>query len=1221
MSLGLILGRAGSGKTETCIRQIGQELTSGEEKEFVLLTPEQATFANEKRILATLGNQAGFRVKVMSFRRFVHWVLEETGGGLQPALDSAGKNLILRSILEKRKDELRAFRLVWDKSGFAGRLAELMDEMRIYKVEPEALMRCLGRAAEGSVPAGDLADRLADMGMIYREYEEFLARGWLDQAGELALLCRKLPLWPRLEHILFWLDGFHGFTPAEFDVVSGLLEAGCPVKAAFTLDPGGEERTYEEDELFYPTWETVRDLRGICRAKGYAMEPPMYMGEPGEGRFAGNPDLARLEKALAWQPLDSGGSREGDGQPLDSRGSGEGNGLPPDSGGSGEGNEPPSDSSSDRRGARSGKAPLSIRLESCGDIRQEVERLALEIVEAARDEGLRYQDMTVLLRQPESYETLIRGIFPAYGIPYFFDGPKPLRRHPLIGLLREITTFIRDKWNTGVLMAYVKTGFSGLTDNQGHALENYCLAHGVRRMHWESPRPWRFSPPEDPEGERRDRRMEGMRLKLWRPLAELRADLRQASAPGKVVAAVYRHLIRLKAEEACSRMANDALARGEPETAQLHQRAWQELMKLFDQTEAFLAPPAFEGGDVSGGGGYDSPGLVASVWESALEALETSALPPAMDQVIICSMDRSRSPLAKRVWIPGANEGQIPANIRDDSLITDEERRWFAERDVILAPDSRRRVFSEAYLVYVALTRASQSLSISCARADAQGKSQPPSILLEQVCGVFPGLAVGDGGLEAQRLLAGPAVSLPYLGMALQNGKSSRSSMDADQVYSSEDWEGLWRYVYRWFAGRKEHTRDIERLRTAFDLAPLGQPIPVELAGKIFGGSIKTSITRLERYQECPFAHYLAYGLALAPRDEYEIQPPSIGNFFHDSLQALMEEINGAGKRLGALSRGELDALVEIITERQLNSKSHEIFLSSSWYRYLSGNLLRILQSSARTMAYQENQGVFRAHALEADFGFDHADSLPPITIDLGGGRQILLRGRIDRIDRAVHPGDGQRYLRIIDYKSGKNDLALYEAYHGLKLQLALYMEAALEAYPGDKPAGMFYFQIHDPIIHAANAPEALDGDLRREKSIKAQPLRGYLLKDREIIKMMDKDYGDSLFLPVSELKSGGFGRYSGVLGEEDFRSLGSHARSLMRQAGRRIMEGDISLSPYRIGRKTACDYCPYGSVCRFDPGVPGHGYRYLPALTDEAVRERLSGASSKREDNIAGLE
>ncbi|MEL7624436.1 MAG: PD-(D/E)XK nuclease family protein [Clostridiales bacterium] len=1223
MSLELILGRSGSGKTETCIRQISERLTAGGAEEYVFLTPEQATFANEKRLLKALGSAGGFRVKVLSFRRFVHWVLQETGGGLLPPLDNVGKSLVLRSILEKKKHQLQAFQRVWNKKGFVEQLTALMEELRVYRIEPPSLLSCLDIAQD--LPP-DLAGKLSDISGIFQDYEAFLSQGWLDLAGELALLCEKLPIWPRLARVSFWLDGFHGFTPAEFQVIHCLLAAGRPVKVTLNLSEGDEERELAEDDLFYPPWETARDLRRICREGGFVMEPPIYMAAPGGRRFQASPELARLEAALAGEEAPAG-ERIPAGTQTGNPGA-------------------PGQPEADRiKAGRSG-----IRLASCGDMRQEVERLAVEILEAARDEGLRYKDMVVLLRRPEDYESLFHSILPSYGIPYFFDGAKPLRYHPLVCLLKELIVILRDRWSTATLMAYVKTGLSGLTDNQGDALENYCLAYGIQRMHWESRRPWSFTGPEDPDKERIDVYMEGLRQKLWQPILRLRKALAEAATIEKMVEAVYGHLRELKAEETCSRWANEALEKGEPELAQIHQRTWQKIMELFDQTVLFLTPAASvtpeaeaeteaeagtgaeveepltakadepeagiddasdeEKADVSG---RVDAGLLAAVWESGLEALEMAALPPALDQVTICSMDRSRSPLAAKVWILGANEGVLPAHIQEDGLLAAAERQWLAGRQIYLAPDTRRRMFSEAYLIYIALTRASQSLSISCARADTQGKSQAPSALLEQLCRLFPGLDIDGKEPALTRQLTRPAMTLQLLGLALQNEEGSLKARGAEGL-TDDQWEELWRFVFHWFYRQEAYRRDMQRLEAAYDLAPLGQPLPKALAERLFGRIIKTSITRLEQFQACPFAHFLAFGLKLEPREEYEVRPPAIGNFFHDSLEALINQVKDQGLFLGDLSQEELEAWVERVAKEQLAQKNHEIFLTSAWYRSLSDNLSRILQSSARALAYQEGQGSFRPYALEAAFGFDEGSSLPPLALELGEGRRILLRGRIDRIDHAFLPQTGQQFLRVVDYKSGHKTLALHEVFHGLKLQLVLYMEAALAALPQARPAGLFYFQVHDPILRAANIREALDEKWRQERMIKAQSLQGYLLQDRDVAELMDRDYGRSLFLPVTELRSGDFGKNSKLLTDEGFRLLGGYSRRLLNKAGKRIMEGDISLSPYQTGKKNACVYCPYGSVCRFDPTVPGHSYRYLPALQDQAVLHKLKDGGTVKE-------
>ena len=79
------------------------------------------------------------------------------------------------------------------------------------------------------------------------------------------------------------------------------------------------------------------------------------------------------------------------------------------------------------------------------------------------------------------------------------------------------------------------------------------------------------------------------------------------------------------------------------------------------------------------------------------------------------------------------------------------------------------------------------------------------------------------------------------------------------------------------------------------------------------------------------------------------------------------------------------------------------------------------------------------------------------------------LLGRIDRVDTYETPD--KVYVKIIDYKSGNTSFSLVNLYHGLQLQLVVYMNAALELeekrHPGKKaePAGIFYYHIQDPMV------------------------------------------------------------------------------------------------------------------------------------------------------------
>lgn len=1136
MSLCLILGRAGSGKTEQCMNEIAAAFAAEPQGQYWLITPEQATFTSEKRILKTLGGRGGFNVRVLSFRRFVWAVLQETGGSLGVPLDGAGKRLILRSLLENRKDQLKSFRQVYHQNGFLEQMVDLMDELRSYHVRTDSIGSCLqGMAGDplDFVQKG-LREKLADIETLYQDYEKALSAGWLDLAGELSLLSQQLPAWPALQNTRFWIDGFHGFTPAEYQVITALLQTGRDVRVTLNIPAGRESADMAQEEVFYPAWETARDLQAMCRQLNIEITPPLYLEEPGNVRFAISPTLAHLEKILAFPAQNRVFQQELSG----------------------------------------------ITIQGYGNMQQEAEGVANQILQTIESSGYRYKDMAVLVRQPEAYQSVLQATFEAYDIPCFFDSPETMSYHPLICLMRALLRFIEDRWNHQAIFAYAKTGMAGLSMSQCDRLENGCLAHGIRRSHWESSLAWGF-----------DADIEALRQQLWQPLAKLDAKIKEAADLRAMTLALVEHLTELHAEQQCRRLAYEARNRGKAEEAMVHEAAWEKLMALLDQAVAFMGEQPFQ------------RQAFAKILQGGLDAIETLKVPPALDQVTISSMDRSRTPQVKVAWILGVNEGVLPARLNENGLLTSRERQWLGAHAIPMAPDAEKRLFSESYLIYIALTRAAEGLHLSYARADHDGKGQAASPLMSFLCRRFPGLSVQESMPPAQARITRPKPALQTLSAALQNQQP-----DAAEI-------GLWRYLYDWFSQRPHWKWEMERINLGLRIQPLSQRIPADLSQALYGQVLKTSVTRLELFQACPFAHFIAYGLGLEPRAEYEIKPPEVGNFFHDSLEVLLQGLQDEGKDLAGQDPVLLEKRIQAIVAMQLERSQHGIFLATAWYKALSGRLQRIIQRAASVLAEHEKRGQFRPMALELAFGSQQPGSLAPLVLELDNGTEVALRGRIDRIDRAWKPGEDVPYLRIVDYKSGFNRLNLWEVYYGLKLQLILYLDVALRAsVPTAKPAGIFYFHVSDPMLRVSNALP-LDENERNERLLKALKLQGFVLEDKEIVAMMDQTAASSsLILPVRLLNSGEFGAQSSLCTEAGFNRLRQHAKTVMKQAATRMLEGEIQVSPYQVPGRKACDYCDYGSVCRFDPSVPGHRFRLLRPMKETQVWQLLDSKEEPHE-------
>ena len=258
----------------------------------------------------------------------------------------------------------------------------------------------------------------------------------------------------------------------------------------------------------------------------------------------------------------------------------------------------------------------------------------------------------------------------------------------------------------------------------------------------------------------------------------------------------------------------------------------------------------------------------------------------------------------------------------------------------------------------------------------------------------------------------------------------------------------------------------------------------------------------------------MQYGLKAKERKEYSFTAPDLGTFIHNILDTFSKNMEKDKLTWRDISEDYIIEQVSRIVENIVSKVPGYILESSSRYRYLAYRLKKMLISAITIISEQIKQGSFEPSDYEVDFGV--YGKYPPIKIVLTNGEEINLRGQIDRVDE-LNSEEG-KYIRIIDYKSSKRELSLTDIYHGLQLQLLVYLDAILESNIGAKPAGILYSSIDDPI---AKFDENKEDDDIREEILKKLKMQGLLIKDPNIIKEMDKSLASgerstSLIIPAN---------------------------------------------------------------------------------------------------------
>jgi len=801
--------------------------------------------------------------------------------------------------------------------------------------------------------------------------------------------------------------------------------------------------------------------------------------------------------------------------------------------------------------------PAGVTLTAAPDRRAEVEYAAREMVRLAREENLRFREMLVLVRDLSPYRDLLATVLDDFSIPFFLDYKRPVAGHPLAELIRSALDCSREDWSYAAVFRYLKTGLTNVAPEAVDELENYVLARGIKGGGWWA-EAWQ---PDNP-------RLEQAREEAAGPLAALHLALSQAGTVREMTESLYRFLVGLGVPERLEEWAQRAAREGRLAGAAEHGQVFGAVVELLDQVVETL------------GGEKMSPAEYASVLEDGLAALRLGLIPPGLDQVLVGSVDRSRAPEVKAAFILGLNDGLFPARPPAGGFFTDAEREHLARAGLVLAPGARRRLLDEEYLVYVALTRASARLYLSYAQADGLA----PSLVVHRVRELLPDL---EDFVPAPAVR--PADAMSRLAVELREAKTSRRLSDT------------WRAVYNWALERR--SQRLALLAGALDYTNRENPLP---AG-FFRSPLAVSVSRLEQFRACPFAHFLGYGLRLRERPVYRLSPPDVGWYLHRALHLVGTCLAREGRDWGDLSVAETGALVRRVVGDLAPALAGEVLFSTARMRHLAAKLTRLVERSVGALAEHERRGGFHPVALEAVFG--PGGGWPALVFDLGGGARLELTGRIDRIDLA-RDAAGREYLRVIDYKSGPVEFNLNDVYQGLSLQLLVYLYAALTHWRGAGvlPGGVFYFRIQDPLL-------AADGPLSSEEAgrlrLREFRLKGLVPGDPAVIRLLDNQLvsGHSDLAPVSLRREGGF--YGSVLAPGEFTALLRHVRELVLATGREILDGVVDIVPYRYRHTEACRYCGYRPVCRFDPLLERDAYRRITECPAGEIAARLSKEGS----------
>ncbi|RKQ31303.1 helicase-exonuclease AddAB subunit AddB [Oceanobacillus halophilus] len=1169
MGLRFIIGRSGTGKSGRMLDEIKEkQMHDPLGKPIFYIVPDQMTFQQEYTLFNDKELQGSIRAQVVSFSRLAWRILQETGGATKQFISSVGIQMMLRKIIEEKQGEWRTFNKAMEKQGFLKQLEEMITEFKRYQVTPEVLkaqlehMRMFVHKEPGEEA---LAQKLEDLFYIYDKLVLALENQYIDSEDQLQLLAEKVKESKLLQGAEIYLDGFHRFTPQELQVVEQLMRTCQSITVTLTLDDPNKDAN--ELDLFYQTTETYQVLQQIAFENDIPINDTIRM-LPEKGKFRHRAHFAHLEQYFETRPAP----------------------------------------------AFKEKAP--IQLAEAVHPRAEVEGAAQEILRLVRDENYRFQDIAVFIRQSEVYHDLIHTIFDDHDIPVFIDEKRTMLNHSLIEFIRSVLDIVEGNWRYDAIFRVLKTGFIPqsdeeypLTNDAIDELENYCLEYGIRsRERWFGNKEWKFQrfrgfeQAVQTNHERETQiRINRYRKQVVLALGEFDEKIRQAITVKELCELIYMLLEKVGAPNRLERMRTYYDEEGLLEKGREQEQVWSAVIQLLDEMVQIAGEEE----------------MTISTFSKALnagfETLSFSHVPPSIDHVIVGSIDRSRISGIKCAFLLGVNEGSWPMKPSGDGMISEEERERLKEQGVQLADSSKRQLLDDWFYMYLSFTAAKDRLWISYPLSDEEGKARMPSQLVKRMEDLFPKnaehmlLQDPDELYEAERFITTPV--------------KTRSALTSQLSRTRKGYpiQNIWWHVLNWYVDN--HSKKSTTYKILQSLYYQNKPMDLtpDTVEELYPKEIKASVSRLESYYRCSYQHFAKYSLKLEERKTYKLDAPDIGMLFHEAIKIITEWIQAEGRDYSQLNQNDANNYAGRAVGNLAPILQHQILHSSNRHKYISQKLQEIIARATFILSEQARRSNFSPVGLELGFGI--GEDLPPLSMKLPNGYELLLRGRIDRIDKATNVDD--LYLRIIDYKSSSKGLNLVEVYYGLALQMLAYLDVVIthsEKWLQQKatPAGVLYFHVHNPMISKNGKIEL---DKVNEEIFKKFKMKGLLLSDTEIVKMMDTTFEEangrikSDVIPAGLKKDGDFDKDSKVAEGETFSQLQNHIHHLMKQAGIDITSGGVHLNPYQDKDKNIpCTYCPFLSVCQFDSMLEENNYRKLKAMKDEEILEKIS-----KEGNIDG--
>ncbi|MBQ7956619.1 MAG: PD-(D/E)XK nuclease family protein [Clostridia bacterium] len=783
-----------------------------------------------------------------------------------------------------------------------------------------------------------------------------------------------------------------------------------------------------------------------------------------------------------------------------------------------------------------------IEIISAKNIENESRFVALTVKKLISDGKYRSKDIAVVSRNGGEYDIEVKEAFKRYGIEVFSDRRQPVKIQPLCTYILGALEIAAFGFSEERVMKCLKTGLTDLDTNEVSELENYAVSWGNSArftMEWtENPRGFGEEFTENDKQELG--KLNALRKTASEPLQRFRKALSDNVTGKKAAEEIFKLLINVHADENLKNIAINLEESDERELALEQERIWEIVMNLLDALAEVMADEAKSASEI-----YELVNIIIS-------NEDIGVLPQGLDEVLVGNAERTRVASPKVVFVVGANEGVFPRTPHNDGVFTDRERNILLTSGMPLNVPVLDRILEERFIAYHTLCSAVEKVYVSyCAKSFSE--ELYPSEIVSEIKAIFPALKITDAEkTDVYDFVCSETTAFEAL---TKTWTSSAPKTNALKAY---------------FEDKEEYKRKTDAVRTYLSDKKI-QIDDSTKAKELFGKNMYLSASRIETYYKCPFEYFCKFGLKARPEEKAEINPRQRGTVVHYCLEKIISRYGIDAlkemdkKELKKIISEVLNEYIEISMGGKENKSSRFTFLYARFEKTVFALISQIIDE------FSVSDFVPCGYEVK----IDRDGEIPPYEILLEDGK-ISVRGLVDRVDMMVT--EDNKYLRVVDYKTGSKEFKLQDVLDGLNMQMLIYLFAVTQngkdKYADCQPAGILYKPASFNHIKANRYDT--DEELEKQRS-RSGRYSGLVLANAEVIYGMDKtESGNIVNALVKENKDNSISFEGSVATAVQLGKIKQKVDSIIAEMGNELHRGNVEVLPY----DGACDYCDYKDVC-----------------------------------------